>query len=136
VSTSTERMRRLRERRAADQAAALMPVPDAPPRDPEDCLLPACEATIAALRLDEPPFQAMAAMLRVLAQAIDEAADQAVAMRVLGPELRRVLEAVGGTPAARAKMPQRAPQRSAPSRIAIIRNEHMNSPAKRRRRGA
>lgn len=113
-----------------------MPVPGAPPRDPDDCLLPACEMTIAALHLDEPPYQAVGAMLRVLARAIDEASDQAVAMRVLGPELRRLLEAVGGTPAARAKMPVKRPERPGPSRLSQLRNEHVNSVAKRKRRGA
>ena len=129
-------MRRLRERRAGERQAALMPVPGAPPRDPDECLLTACEQTIEALHLDDPPYQAMAAMLRVLARTIDEASDQAVAMRVLGPELRRLIEAVGGTPASRAKMPGKPQPRAAPSKLAQLRAEHHNSPAKRKRRGA
>ena len=127
-------MRRLRERRAGERQAALMPVPGAPPRDPDECLLTACEQTIEALHLDDPPYQAFGAMLRVLARAIDEAADQAAAFRLLGPELRRLLEAAGGTPASRARMPQKPPQRSAPSKLAQLRAEHHNSPAKRARR--
>ena len=135
MSTSTERMRRLRERRAVDQAAALAPVQDAPPRDPGELLLPAAEATISALQLGE-PYQAACAVLRTLARAIDEASDQATAFRVLGPQLLRALEAIGGTPASRAKMPAKAPQRSAPSKIAQIRAAHAQSPAKRKRAGA
>ena len=129
-------MRALRQRRAEERAVALLPVPGAPPRDPEECLLPAAELTIEALHLDDPPYQAIGAMLRVLARTIDEASDQGAAFRLLGPEMRRLLEAAGGTPAARARMPQKPAQRPVPSKLAQLRNEHMNSPAKRKRRGA
>lgn len=131
MSTSTERMRALRERRAA----ALAPVPGAAPRDPGELLLPAVEQSIEALRLGE-PYQAAAQLARMLASAIDEASDQAVALRVLGPQLAKVLDSIGGTPASRVRLPQKAAQRPAPSRVAMIRNEHMNSPAKRKRAGA
>lgn len=134
MSTSTERMRRLRERRAVDQAAALAPVPDALPRDPDELLLPAVDVTIAALGLGE-PYQAIAQLARVLAAAIDEARDQSAALRVLGPSLFKTLEALGGSPASRARMPAR-PQRPAPSRLAQLRAEHAASPAKRKRAGA
>ena len=128
-------MRRLRERRAADQGAALSPVPGGSPRDADECLLPAVEATIAALGLGE-PYQGIAQLARVLASAIDEAGDEAAALRVLGPQLRQALEQLGGTPSARARMPARPPQRPGPSRLSAIRNAHMNSPAKRKRMGA
>jgi hypothetical protein len=134
MSTSTERMRRLRERRAAERDTALAPVPDAPPRDPDELLLPAAEATIAALGLGERDAAA-AQVVRLLAAAIDDARDQFAALRYLGPELRKALEAIGGTPAARAKLPQKPPQRSAPSRLAQLRADHQNSPAKRKRAG-
>jgi hypothetical protein len=130
--SSAERMRRLRERRAEEHASALSPVPDAPPRDPDELLLPAVEVTIGALKLPE-SSGATAQLARVLASAIDAAADQATALRVLGPQLLKVIEALGGSPAARARMPARPAQRSAPSKLAQIRAAHMNSPAKKRR---
>lgn len=128
-------MRRLRERRADEQAVALLPVPGAPPRDLDELLLPAVDVTLEALELGE-RFAGIAQLARVLASAIDEARDQATALRVLGPQLRQVLEALGGTPAARARMPAGKPQRSAPGKLSQIRNDHLNSPAKRKRRGA
>lgn len=130
-TTSTERMRRLRERRAEEQAVALLPVPDAVPRDPDELLLPAVDVTLEALKLGE-QFAGIAQLARVLAHAIDEASDQATALRVLGPPLFKTLEALGGTPASRARMPQK-PQRPAPSKLAKLRAEHMASPAKQKR---
>jgi hypothetical protein len=130
--TNAERQQRWRERRATEQSAALAPVPDAPPRDPDELLLPAVEVTIGALKLGE-PFQAAAQLARSLARTIDEAADPAAALRVLGPQLLKALESIGGSPAARAKMP--APPRP-PSKVAQLRAAHWNSPAKRARRGA
>lgn len=132
MSTSTERMRRLRERTAAEQVAALSPVPGGSPRDPDELLLPSVEASIAALKLAE-PFQGIAQLARLLAQRIDEAADRAVALRILGPQLHKVLESLGGSPASRARMPSGKPQRSAPSKVAQIRAAHWDSPAKRKR---
>jgi hypothetical protein len=134
-SSSAERMRRLRERRAADHAASLASVPDAPPRDPDELLLPAVEVTIEALKLPE-SSGAMAQLARVLAGTIDDARDQAAALRLLAPQLMKALEALGGSPAARARMPARPAQRSAPSKLAQIRSAHANSPAVKKRRGA
>ena len=130
-----ERMRQMRERRAADHAAALAPVPDAVPRAPDELLLPAVEQSIEALQLGERD-QAVAQLARVLAQPIDESANQSVALRVLGPQLQKALEAIGGTPASRARLPKKTAHRSTPNRIAQLRAAHANSPAVRKRHGA
>jgi hypothetical protein len=129
--TSTERSRRHRERRAEERAVALLPVPDATPRDPDELLLPSVEITLEALKVGE-PFQGIAQLARLLAQQIDGARDQGAALRILGPQLLKALEAIGGTPASRARLPK-PPQRSAPSKIAQLRAAHMASPAKRKR---
>lgn len=136
MSTSSDRMRRLRERRAAEQAAALSPVPDAAPRDPDELLEPAVEAAVGALRLGERDLGAVQ-LARVLARAIDEAADRATALRVLGPQLAKAIEALGGTPASRARQGRGEPRRpERPNAIAQLRAAHLASPAKRKRLGA
>lgn len=130
VSTSAERMRRLRER----QAARLEAVPDAPRRDDDELLLPAVEQSLKALELGERDA-GIAQVARRLASVIDDAQDPAAALRVFGPQLHKVLGALGGTPMARKGMPGK-PQRQAPTRLAQLRAAHQNSPAKRRRAGA
>jgi hypothetical protein len=72
MSTSTERMRRLRERRAA----GLLPIDGEPPRPPDELLVPAVEVTVASLQLG--PEDAGAVQLaRVYARVIDQARDPA-----------------------------------------------------------
>jgi hypothetical protein len=131
MATSTDRVRRFRERQAAKLAA----VPDAAPRDEDELLLPAAEVTIAALGLGERD-QAAAQVVRTLARTIDAAADPAAALRVFGPQLLKVLESLGGTPMARSRLPVKRPERpDRPNAIAQLRQAHMNSPAKRKRLG-
>lgn len=96
VSTSAERMARMRARRLSEQSA-LRPVPL--PR--EERLLPAVEATLAALKLG-PEDAAIAAVARVVAATMDGIADQVWALRRLGPLLRRVLAQLHATPMSRA----------------------------------
>lgn len=132
MSTSAERMRRLRER----QRAALEPVPDAAERDPEELLAPAVETTLGALALGGRDA-GIAQVARRLARAIDDAKDPAAALRVLGPQLHKALEALGATPASRARMPAaKTPRQGPPSALAQLRAAHANSPAVRKRRGA
>jgi hypothetical protein len=128
MSTSAERMRRLRERRAS----ALIPVDGPCPLPEADQLTPAIEETLGALQLAERDAAA-AQLARRYAVAIDQAADPAYAMRWLGPELLKVLTSLQATPAAR---PARKPERSRPNQIERLRAAHVNSPAKRKRMGA
>ena len=82
-------------------------------RDADELLVPDVRATIAALKLDGQDAAA-AQLALALANAIDVADKPAAALRWLGPELLKVLESLGATPAARARMPkpQAAPQRA------------------------
>jgi hypothetical protein len=95
-TTSADRMRALRARRAAALASA----PDPGPRDPAALVLPAVETTLAALAL-APRYAAAAQLARVLASAIDEAESPAAAVIKLGPQLLKVLQALETTRAAR-----------------------------------
>jgi hypothetical protein len=70
-----------------------------------------------------------------LASAIDAAESPAAALRALGPQLHKVLESLGATPAARARLPKAARRPGPPSAIAQLRSAHMNHPAKRKRMG-
>lgn len=98
VSSSAVRMARLRARRAAEESRLrLVPPP------PAELLLPSVEATIAALNLG-PEDAAIAALARLLASTMDELEDQAVALRRLGPLLRRVLAQLHATPMSRARV--------------------------------
>ena len=96
MSTSAERMRRLRERRAA----ALLPIDGQAPRNAADLLAPAVEATLQALELG-PADAAAAQLARRYARAIDQARDPAWAARWLAPPLLDALVQLGATPAAR-----------------------------------
>ena len=128
MSTSAERMRRLRER----QASALIPVDGPCPLPVADQLAPAIEETLGALQLGERDAAA-AQLARGYARAIDQAADPAYALRHLGPLLLRALGELQATPAAR---PAAKPERSRANRVAQLRAAHANSPAKRKRMGA
>jgi hypothetical protein len=100
VSTSRERMARLRERRAA----ALEADPDAARlRDADELLSPAVAETIGALGLDGQDAAAARLALRY-AQIIDECRDPSWGLRWIGPELLRVLAELGATPLSRVKV--------------------------------
>jgi hypothetical protein len=124
MSTSAERMRALRARRAA----AIEPAGGPRLRDAGELLGPAVEASLAALKLGEPD-QAAAQLARRYAAAIDEAESPAAALRALGPLLAKALEALGATPAARKGLPRQA-ERAAPSKVAQLRAAHAASKAK------
>jgi hypothetical protein len=106
MSTSTERMRRLRERRAA----GLIPIDGPAPLPADDRLLPAVEESIAALELGE-DGQAAAALARRYASVIDGARDQAWALRWIGPLLLASLESLRATPMSRKDVRKPGPQR-------------------------
>ena len=109
-------MRRLRERRAA----ALEP--GGPPglRDAAGVLAPAVEAAVTAL---EPCGKDAGAvqLARRYAAVIDQAESPGAALRAFGPSLLKVLEALGGTPAARAAAGQAVAAKAAPSRLEALR---------------
>lgn len=74
-------------------------------RDASELLYPSVYATIASLDIDRDGKDGAAAKLALAyARLIDEASDakQASVLRWLGPELLKVLESLGATPAARA----------------------------------
>lgn len=125
VSTSAERMRRLRAR----QAEGLEPAGGRGLRDAAELLSPAVEETLAALKLTE--RDAAAAQLALgYARTIDEAQDPAYAMRHLGPLLLKALEALRATPAARGAV---KPERGRPSKVTQLRAAHVASKAQQRR---
>lgn len=72
-------------------------------RDASELIWPAVDATLR--ELDTKPEDAAARKLaECYAKTIDQARDQAWAMRWIGPLLLQALEALGATPAARAAM--------------------------------
>lgn len=115
VSTSTERMRALRARRAA----ALEPDPGGRLRDASELLGPAVETSLAALGLDGQDAAA-AQLARQYARTIDRARDPAAAARWLGAELLRTLAELGATPLARSKL-RKDPGPHGPSRLDQLR---------------
>lgn len=126
MSTSTERMRRLRARRAA----LLEPVDGPPLRDADELLAPAVEETLAALQLAERDAAA-AQVARAYASAIDQARDQAYALRWLGPLLLAALTALQATPASR---PAGARQPAGPQRVNRIAQQRADFQARQIRR--
>jgi len=80
---------------------------------------PAVAETVAALAttLED---KAAVQLAKRYAAAIDEAEDRAEAMEKLGPKLLAVLESLGATPAARAKLKGGVPTR-AESRLSALR---------------
>jgi hypothetical protein len=119
---AAERMRQMRQRRAEEQRAALEPVEGPCPLADEDRLVPAVEATVAALGL-APEFAAAAQLARRYAALADQAADPARALVAFGPAFLRVLVALEATPAARPAARPR-PGRSRPNRVEQLRAEH------------
>jgi hypothetical protein len=124
MSTSGERMRRLRER----QTAQLEAVPD-PPEAAPGPMTAEVVRTLAALKLGDRQA-AQAQLAREYAAVIDAARDRAAALARIGPPLARVLAEL-----ARAAGRGRPEQAARPNKVAQLRAAHMNSPAKRRRLG-
>lgn len=121
MATSTDRVRALRARRAAE----LEPGPGAHPRDAGELLGPAVEVSLAALKLGE-RFAAAAQLARLYAAAVDDASSPAAALRVFGPLLAKVLAELGATPAARKAAPGE-PERTRPNKVAALRAAHQAS---------
>lgn len=115
-------MRALRARRAA----AIEPVADLAPRDPEDMLGPAVEVTLAALQLG-PRDAAVAQLARRFAGAIDEAADPGMALARLGPMFLKILLALGAVPASRPAGKPGSLRPAGPNRVALLRAEHQKT---------
>jgi hypothetical protein len=113
MSTSTERMRRLRERRAA----ALVPIDGQAPRPADELLLPAVNESLNAAGLDDSGAGA-AALARQYARVIDRASDQRWALRWIGPLLLESLKSLHLTPATRAAA---RPADRPPSRLDALR---------------
>ena len=118
-TTSTERMRALRARRAA----AIEPAGGGGPRSTDEMLGPSVGETLAALELDGKDAAA-ARLATVYARVIDQAADPAWAARWIGPLLLQALAELHATPASRkAGQPKDAPKRG-PTRVAQLRQAH------------
>ncbi len=98
MSTSTERMRRLRERRVA----ALTPADGEPPRPAQ--MSEAVAATLEALGLEESDAAA-AELARRYAAVLDSARDPAWAYRWVGPLLLACLAELEATPSTRKAKP-------------------------------
>ena len=90
-------------------------------RDVSDLLWPAVAETIASLDL-KPEDAAAKKLAQRYAQVIDTNADQAWAMRWIGPLLLDALQALGATPAARAALTKGAkPPEDKPNGLAKLR---------------
>ena len=100
-----------------------------PLRDASELLYPAVCATLASLSIDTKDGgkdAAAAKLAQQYARQIDSATpgkDYAYALRWLGPELHKVLESLGATPAARAAMKTTKPGTDAkPNRLQQLRD--------------
>jgi hypothetical protein len=99
-------------------------MPPAYLRDADQLLYPSVCETVAVLDLDPNGADAAAVKLaKQYARAIDEASDakQAGVLRWLGPELLKVLESLGATPAARAAIKKPAKPDAKPDGLAKLR---------------
>lgn len=85
-----------------------------------DLLADAVRVTLAELKLADED-QAATRLARTYAKTIDDADDQQDALERLGPKLLAVLESLGATPAARARIRVGGVPSRAESRIAAIR---------------
>lgn len=83
-------------------------------KDASELLWPAVAETLAALQ-PGPEDAAACKLAQRLAQNIDAMTDQVYAMRWLAPELLKVLDAIGATPDARARISRIAKTGAAPS---------------------
>lgn len=93
-------------------------------RDASELLYPAVYATVMSLDIDREGKDGAAAKLACrYARLIDEASDakQASVLRWLGPELLKVLESLGATPAARAAIKQPKSPDAKPNGLAKLR---------------
>ena len=121
MSTSAERMRRMRERRAKaieSDAARL--------RDAGELLAPAVAETLEALGLK--PEDAAAAHLALrYAQIIDECRDPAWGLRWIGPHMLAALESLHATPMSRAKL-KKDPGPHVPNRLDELRMRRRTYP--------
>lgn len=128
MATSTERVRAMRARRAA----AIEADPDARLRSADELLAPAVAETLGALDLDG-EHAAAAKVAERYARVIDQAKDQAWAMRWLAPLLLDALGELGATPLAKAKQAKQAkgPKRlggtGVPNRVQALRAQHQAS---------
>ncbi len=120
MATSTERSRALRARRRA-----LLAPPDegVPVRDAGELLGPAVADAVAALELagSDPAAAALAASY---ARCIDQARDEAWALRWIGPLLLDTLTQLGCTPMSRAKLAKPGRQDPGPTRLDELRQSH------------
>lgn len=89
-------------------------------RDTADMLLPAVKETIAALDLPDKDTAAVRLALRYAAL-IDDHRDPAWALRWIGPELLRILESLGATPAARNSMKDTPAVHAGVNRLQVMR---------------
>ena len=113
----------------ARRAAAIEAASDAHLRDAADLLAPAIAETLASLDLGA-ENAAAAKVAQRYAEVIDQAKDQAWAMRWLGPLLLDALEQLGATPAAKAKQQGKSTKRlggTTPNRIQALRIQHQES---------
>lgn len=96
-----------------------------PLRDASELIYPSAYATVMALDIDREGKDALAAkaVLRI-ARIIDETSDakQANVYRWLMPELTKLLEQLGATPAARAAMKKTKPADGKPNRLQQLRD--------------
>lgn len=88
-------------------------------RPADELLSSAVGATLGALTLG-PEDGAASRLARTLAEAIDQAEDRQDALERLGPKLLACLDALGATPAARARLRGGVPTR-AENRLAALR---------------
>jgi hypothetical protein len=86
----------------------------------DDLLATAVRVTLDELKLDEAD-QAATRLAKTYARTIDAAEDPQDALEKLGPKLLAVLESLGATPAARARIKAGGGPPSRESRIAAIR---------------
>jgi hypothetical protein len=109
-------MRRMRERRAA----GLLPADGEPPRPRDELLLPSVRETLDALALGERD-QGAARLALAYARTIDQASNQAWALRWIGPHLLDILTSLHATPASRPAQKPAGP--SAPSQLDRLREK-------------
>ncbi len=90
-------------------------------RDSAELLAPAVAETIAALGL-KPEDAAAVKLAQRYAKAIDGAESESDALAIHGHRLLAVLESLGATPAARAKLKGGKPADGKPTRLQGLRN--------------
>jgi hypothetical protein len=124
-NTAAERMRRMRQRRRE----GLNPSPDAPLRSADELVGPAVREALAAMNLG-PEHAAVARLAERYAAVLDTAKSPEWAARWVGPLLLDALAALGGTPAARAKMGPAKNGKEPPSRLDLLRQTRVTNPGR------